>query len=101
MRALILWSGRWNSVIRNGLLDMPAEGWDLIRRNDDPFKAALDHTKYTTRYPDLDPAAEREKAAAVLLDLNSRLTAKSVAVRGRSASCGFCHSAVCAPVRLY
>lgn len=58
------------------LMDMPTEGWDLITRNDGPFKSALDHTKYTTRYPDLDPNEEREKASAVLHDLNRRLVAQ-------------------------
>ncbi|MCT4607823.1 MAG: glutathione S-transferase [Pelagimonas sp.] len=56
-----------------GLLQMPDEGHALIARNDGPFKAALDHTKYTTRYPDLDHAAERDKACAVLHDLDARL----------------------------
>lgn len=45
----------------------------LIDRNDGPFKTALDHTKYAVRYPDLDMATEREKAAVVLRDLNDRL----------------------------
>lgn len=57
----------------HGLLDMPQEGWDLIAANDGPFKAALDHTKYTTRYPELDHAAEREKAVAHLRELDARL----------------------------
>ncbi|MFY0622299.1 MAG: glutathione S-transferase [Pelagimonas sp.] len=57
----------------DGLLDMPQEGWDLIAANDGPFKAALDHTKYTTRYPELDHTAEREKAVAHLLGLDARL----------------------------
>ncbi|CUH80169.1 maleylacetoacetate isomerase [Tritonibacter multivorans] len=59
------------------LLDMPAEGWELIARNDGPFKAALDHSKYATRYPDLNPDEEREKAAAVLFDLNRRLSGQA------------------------
>lgn len=59
------------------LLDMPAEGWDLIATNDGPFKAALDHTKYSTRYPDLDATEEREKAAAFLRHLDQRLDGKS------------------------
>ena len=55
------------------LLEMPKEGWDLIKANDGPFKSALDHTKYATRYPDLDAGAERERAAAYLIALNARL----------------------------
>lgn len=45
----------------------------LIDQCDGPFKAALDHTKYHVRYPDLDPAIEREKAATILRDWNTRL----------------------------
>ena len=56
-----------------GWLDMPAEGHALIDRCDGPFKAALDHTKYAVRYPDLDEAEEREKAMSFLRDLNARL----------------------------
>lgn len=59
------------------LLDMPDEGWTLITHSDGPFKTALDHTKYATRYPGLDPEAERAKAAAFLHDLNQRLTGQS------------------------
>ena len=55
------------------LLDMPADGWDVIAANDGPFKHALDHTKYASRYPDLDPMAERDKAAAHLRDLERRM----------------------------
>ena len=55
------------------LLDMPAEGWALIETNDGPFKAALDHTKYAVRYPDLNPEEERAKAAAFLMRLEPML----------------------------
>lgn len=55
------------------LLDMPPEGWDLISTNDGPFKAALDHTKYASRYPDLDAKTERAKASVFLADLDDRL----------------------------
>ncbi|MEY8880918.1 glutathione S-transferase [Donghicola sp. XS_ASV15] len=58
-----------------GLLEMPSEGWDLIAVNDGPFKSALDHTKYTTRYPQHDPEVERAKAVAHLMDLERRLAA--------------------------
>ncbi|MGR3616222.1 MAG: glutathione S-transferase [Paracoccaceae bacterium] len=60
-----------------GLLDMPDEGWDLIRANDGPFKAALDHTKYTTRYPHLNMAEERAKASAYLIQLDQRLSGQT------------------------
>lgn len=56
-----------------GWLDMPADGHALIDCCDGPFKAALDHTKYAVRYPDLDPAQERAKAMAFLSDLDGRL----------------------------
>ncbi|MEM6889746.1 MAG: glutathione S-transferase C-terminal domain-containing protein, partial [Pseudomonadota bacterium] len=46
----------------------------LIAQNDGPFKAALDHTKYAIRYPDLDPQSERSKASDFIQSLNTRLT---------------------------
>ncbi|MFK7871077.1 MAG: glutathione S-transferase [Roseobacter sp.] len=55
------------------LLQMPEAGWALIEENDGPFKRALDHSKYFTRYPDLDRDAERAKAAAFLHGLDQRL----------------------------
>ena len=57
-----------------GLLDMSAEGWDLIAENDGPFKTALDHTKYASRYPELDEYAERGKAAQFVTGLQRRLS---------------------------
>ncbi|MEX0302729.1 MAG: glutathione S-transferase [Leisingera sp.] len=59
------------------LLDMPQEGWKLIKTNDGPFKTALDHTKYATRYPDLNETEERKKAAGYLVSLNERLDGQS------------------------
>lgn len=59
------------------LLEMPAAGWDLIKANDGPFKTALDHTKYAVRYPDIDAAVERDKAASHLFELNRRLTGQA------------------------
>ncbi|MEM9046532.1 MAG: glutathione S-transferase [Pseudomonadota bacterium] len=55
------------------LLEMPTEGWELIKTNDGPFKERLDHTKYAVRHPELDPVAEREAAAEHLHDLEQRL----------------------------
>jgi glutathione S-transferase len=55
------------------LLEMPNEGWSLIDTNDGPFKTALDHTKYASRFPELDAGDERAKAAAFLADLDQRL----------------------------
>ncbi|WP_170763853.1 glutathione S-transferase N-terminal domain-containing protein [Ruegeria lacuscaerulensis] len=71
---IMIWALRKNDPQQ--LLDMPEEGWSLIATNDGPFKAALDHTKYATRYPDLDETAERAKAAAYLVELNDRLNGR-------------------------
>ncbi|MBO9448894.1 glutathione S-transferase [Tropicibacter sp. R16_0] len=61
----------------HGLLNMPDIGKTLIAQNDGPFKAALDHTKYAVRYPDLDPQSERRKASDFIQLLNTRLTENS------------------------
>ncbi len=68
---IMIWALEQNDPQR--LLDMPQAGWDLIAANDGPFKSALDHTKYASRYPDLDRDAEREKAASHLRGLDQRL----------------------------
>ena len=54
-------------------LDMPATGYDWIARCDGPFKQALDHTKYSVRYPDLDPVQERAEASEFLRDLDIQI----------------------------
>lgn len=72
---IMLWALEQNDPQR--LLDMPKDGWDLIKANDGPFKAALDHTKYASRYPELDAVDERRKAAVFLMDLDQRLTGQS------------------------
>ncbi|WP_298852221.1 glutathione S-transferase [uncultured Ruegeria sp.] len=72
---IMIWALEQNDPQR--LLDMPQEGWDLIEENDGPFKAALDHTKYATRYPDVDHALERRKAASYLISLDERLNGRS------------------------
>ncbi|RBW52547.1 glutathione S-transferase [Ruegeria sp. A3M17] len=72
---IMVWALQQNDPQR--LLDMPQEGWGLITVNDGPFKAALDHTKYTTRHPDLDPKEERRKAARYLLSLDERLVGQA------------------------
>lgn len=61
----------------HGLLNMPDIGKTLIDQNDGPFKAALDHTKYAVRYPDLNPQLERNKASEFIQALNTRLTENS------------------------
>ncbi|MDJ0994377.1 MAG: glutathione S-transferase [Dinoroseobacter sp.] len=69
---IMLWALRQHDP--QNWLEMPDEGWRLIEANDGPFKAALDHTKYAVRYPDLDPEAERKKAADHLLALDERIS---------------------------
>lgn len=68
---IMVWALETNDPQR--LLDMPQDGWNLIEANDGPFKAALDHTKYASRHPELDALAERSKAAAFLAGLDERL----------------------------
>lgn len=61
----------------HGLLKMPNIGKTLIAQNDGPFKAALDHTKYAVRYPDLNPQSERAKASDFIQSLETRLAAQA------------------------
>jgi len=68
---IMLWALRQNDP--EGLLDMPQDGLTLIAQNDGPFKAALDHTKYAVRYPDLDRGVERSKASDFIQSCNTRL----------------------------
>lgn len=51
-----------------GWLAMPDEGWELIALADGPFKAALDRTKYATRFPNSDWQENREIAAEYLTE---------------------------------
>ena len=57
-----------------GLLKMPGLGYDWISHNDKEFKSALDHTKYSARYPHLDFNLERKKALRFLHDLDSLIS---------------------------
>lgn len=68
---IMVWALRQNDP--QNLLEMPQAGWDLINANDGPFKAALDRTKYVTRYPDSDPEEQRALASSYLRDLDQRL----------------------------
>lgn len=70
---IMLWALRANDP--QGWLDMPEQGWDWIKRCDGPFKAALDRTKYATRYPESDIAEQRDLAMAVLSDMNEQMGA--------------------------
>ncbi len=66
-------------IMRWALERNDPEGWlgnadnALIARADGPFKAALDRTKYASRFEDADPDVERAKANAFLADLSERL----------------------------
>ena len=68
---IMIWALRQNDP--HGWLDMPAEGFDWIARNDGPFKQALDRTKYETRYPGIDPAEQRTLAGDFLTDLDQQV----------------------------
>ncbi len=65
----------------DGWLDMPEAGWDWIARCDGPFKAALDRTKYATRYPGSDPEAARAQAEAFLAALETALAGDDLFAR--------------------
>ena len=56
------------------LLEMPEQGWQLIETCDGPFKAALDHTKYASRFPDRDVLEDRLRASEFVAGLEARLT---------------------------
>lgn len=70
-RDIMMWALQQNDP--RGWLSKPDEAAALIDANDGPFKTALDHTKYAVRFPDRDSAADRDRAAAFLHDLNVRL----------------------------
>ena len=78
---IMVWALEQNDP--EGLLDMPQSGWELISTNDGPFKAALDHTKYSTRFPDLNAAEEREKASVYLRNLDEMLGGKTFLFKDR------------------
>ena len=77
---IMIWALRQSDP--QGLLDMPDDGWALIETSDGPFKSALDHTKYASRYPELNMDEERNKAARFLTELDLRLKGKN-AIFGR------------------
>lgn len=70
---IMIWALKTNDPKQ--LLDMPGDGWSLITENDGPFKSALDHTKYISRYPEYDVNEERLKASVFLAKLEERLAA--------------------------
>ncbi|MVO14775.1 glutathione S-transferase [Parasedimentitalea huanghaiensis] len=56
-----------------GWLNMPDAGWEWISRADGPFKDALDHTKYASRYPEMDSSEQRALAGAFLAELDQQI----------------------------
>ena len=58
-------------------LDMPALGFDLIAESDGPFKTALDRTKYSVRYADVNVDVERHKAGLFLHKLDRLLDGRA------------------------
>ncbi len=72
---VMIWALQQNDP--EGWLDMPDLGHELITETDGPFKAALDHTKYHTRYPELDPEESRANAMAFLSKLDQQIGDKS------------------------
>ena len=63
----------------------PDDAFGLVAECDGPFKQNLDRYKYPPRYPDADPQACRDAAAAWLAGLNQRLT-KTPFLMGNRAS---------------
>ncbi|MGR3512889.1 MAG: glutathione S-transferase [Paracoccaceae bacterium] len=68
---VMLWALNQNDP--EGWRDMPDAGHALIAEADGPFKQALDRTKYAVRFADVDVEAERAKAGAFLMKLDSQL----------------------------
>ena len=71
---VMMWALRRNDP--EGWLDMPGFGFDLIAEADGPFKSALDRYKYASRHPDIDIAAELNKAGLFLHKLDRMLEDK-------------------------
>ena len=69
---VMLWALGQNDP--DGWLQMPQAGHDLILEADGPFKSALDHTKYASRYPSSDAGEHRTIAAQFLGDLDNQIT---------------------------
>ena len=83
------------------LLAMPDVGWEIISTNDGAFKNALDHTKYASRYPDLNAETERQKASFILMDLEARIDENPWLFGDTCDSCRFCGSAFHSAIREY
>ncbi|KAJ57112.1 glutathione S-transferase [Actibacterium mucosum KCTC 23349] len=70
---IMLWALKKNDP--EAWLTMPTDGHALINRFDSDFKSALDHYKYPNRYAGIDPMTERDRAVAILNDIEPRLCA--------------------------
>lgn len=70
---IMLWALRQNDPQGWLQVDM-AQAKALIQTNDGPFKRHLDRTKYPNRYPDEAGEPHRERACALLGQLEQRLT---------------------------
>ena len=85
-----------------GLLPVEAQvrtfAFELIARNDGPFKGHLDRYKYATRYEGVDAIVEREAGLAFLAELDSRLTESTFLAGGR---CGLADLAIFPFVRQF
>ncbi|MDD9922777.1 MAG: glutathione S-transferase [Boseongicola sp.] len=71
---IMLWALHQNDL--ESWLQMPQEGHDLIATMTEqggPFKSALDHYKYASRYADIDASAERDRASIHLSSIESQL----------------------------
>jgi len=66
---IMIWALHQNDP--EGWLDMPDT--DLIATCDEPFKTALDHYKYPTRYADIDPEQARSAASGFIETLDRQL----------------------------
>ena len=68
---VMIWALKQNDP--ESWLRMPEAGFEWIARADGPFKMALDRTKYANRYPELDPASQRDIAALFLSELDATI----------------------------
>ena len=69
---IMLWALGQNDP--EALLDMPSKGMQLVEACDGPFKAALDHYKYATRYEGIDAVSERAVASNFVQQLEEQLS---------------------------
>lgn len=75
---LMLWALSQNDLLEWLPIDVMERSatYELIERNDGPFKAHLDRYKYANRYEDVDATEHRTAGFETILDLESRLSAR-------------------------